>query len=112
MQSKPKGETPSRSRSGRTDGRRKAAKSAGGPKGRGTETQHSQERLRPGQLNGLVLVYMKKHKGKLPVSPVTVAQGIERSAGAVANCLERLASAKEVRLVDRKPRRYDLAGTK
>ena len=67
-------------------------------------------RLRPGQLDGLVLAYMKKHKGELPLSPTAVAHGIKRSSGAVGNCLGRLQKEKTVRLVDKKPRRYDLAG--
>jgi len=28
----------------------------------------SEPRLRPGQLDGLVLAYMKKHKGELPIT--------------------------------------------
>jgi len=68
------------------------------------------ERLRPGQLDGLVLHYMKKHKSKLPLSPSAVARGIKRSSGAVGNCPDRLAQAEEVRLVEKKPRRYGLAG--
>jgi hypothetical protein len=38
-----------------------------------------EKRLRPGQLDGLVLGYMKKHKGELPLSPTAVAHGINRS---------------------------------
>jgi hypothetical protein len=67
------------------------------------------ERLRPGQLDGLVLGYMKKHEGELPITATKVARGIKRSSGAVGNCLERLAKAKKVRRVGKKPRRYDLA---
>jgi hypothetical protein len=67
------------------------------------------ERLRAGQLDGLVLAYMKKHKAKLPLGPTAVAQGISRSSGAVANCLRRLEQAEKVRLASEKPRRYDLA---
>jgi hypothetical protein len=64
------------------------------------------ERLRPGQLDGLVLGYMKKLRGELPITATKVAGGIKRSSGAVGNCLERLAKAKKVRRVG--PRRYDL----
>jgi hypothetical protein len=70
-----------------------------------------EERLRPGQLDGLVLGYMKKHKAKLPLSPTAVAHGIKRSSGAVGNCLARLEKEKKVRLVEKKPRRYGLAGS-
>jgi len=69
------------------------------------------KRLRPGQLDGLVLGYMKKHKGELPVTPTKVAQGIKRSSGAVGNCLGRLEKKEKVRLTAKKPRRYDLAGS-
>jgi hypothetical protein len=53
-------------------------------------------RLRPGQLDGLVLGYMKKHKGELPITATKVAQGIKRSSGAVGNCLGRLEKEKKV----------------
>jgi len=88
----------------------KAKSKANGSKAR--KAKQVQARLRPGQLEGLVLGYMKKHKGQLPVSPTTVAHGINRSSGAVANCLGRLEQAKKVRLIDKRPRRYDLAGRK
>jgi hypothetical protein len=81
--------------------------SASGSKGQG----QGQERLRPGQLDGLVLGYMKKHKGELPLTPTKVARGIKRSSGAVGNCLGRLEKEEKVRLTDKKPRRYDLAGS-
>jgi hypothetical protein len=68
-------------------------------------------RLRPGQLDGLVLAYLKKHKGELPITATKVAQGIKRSSGAVGNCLGRLEKEKKVRLADKKPRRYDLSST-
>jgi predicted RNA-binding protein (virulence factor B family) len=69
------------------------------------------ERLRPGQLDDLVLGYMKKHKGELPLTPTKVAREIKRSSGAVGNCLGRLEKKEKVRLTDKKPRRYDLAGS-
>lgn len=71
----------------------------------------SRKRLGPGQLDGLVLGYMKRHKGELPITPTKVAGGIKRSSGAVGNCLERLEKKERVRLTDKKPRRYDLAGS-
>jgi len=105
-------------------GKRKGAKSAAKaskakPKATSAKTKGSARRpksqgngrLRPGQLDGLVLGYMKKHRGQLPLSPSTVAHGIKRSSGAVGNCLGRLEQAEKVRLVDKKPRRYDLAGS-
>lgn len=93
----------------------KAKPKVSSPKAKSSSTaqkaQQRQERLRPGQLDGLVLGYMKKHKGELPVSPSTVAHGIKRSSGAVGNCLGRLDKGGRVRLANKKPRRYDLAGS-
>lgn len=86
----------------------KAAKSAGGASGRGS--RNGPERLRPGQLDGLVLSFMHKNEKDLPMSPGAIAKGIGRSSGAVANCLERLAKAKKARLAKKAPRAYDLKG--
>jgi hypothetical protein len=68
------------------------------------------KRLSPGGLDGLVLGYMEKHKDQLPITAGTVGRGIKRSSGAVANCLGRLEKAGEVKLTNKKPREYDLAG--
>ncbi len=65
-------------------------------------------RLRPGELDGLVLAYMRKHKKELPLTASAIGRAIGRSSGAVANCLARLAKKKQVRLAKRKPRAYDL----
>ncbi|HEY7456531.1 MAG TPA: hypothetical protein VH703_04580 [Solirubrobacterales bacterium] len=64
------------------------------------------KRLRPGELDGLVLSYLAAHKDDGPLTPTAVAKGIARSAGAVANCLARLAKEKKVRQAKRKPRAY------
>jgi hypothetical protein len=69
-------------------------------------------RLRPGELDGLVLSYMCKHEKELPMSPSAIAKGIGRSSGAVGNCLERLAKSKQARPAGKAPRRYDLKGVK
>jgi len=53
------------------------------------------KRLRPGELDGLVLAYLAEHKGDGPLTATAIGKGIERSAGAVANCLVRLAKDKE-----------------
>jgi hypothetical protein len=71
-----------------------------------------QERLGPGGLDKLVLSYMRRHKKDAPHTPSAVAKGIERSSGAVANCLGRQEKAKKVRLVNPKPRRYELVEAK
>ncbi len=72
------------------------------------DRRQSKQRLRPGQLDGLVLGYMKKHKGELPATATEVARAIKRSSGAVGNCLDRLEAAEKVRLTEKKPRRYGL----
>lgn len=63
-------------------------------------------RLRPGELDGLVLSYLCKHEKDAPMTATAVANGIGRSAGAVANYLARLAKAKKVRLAKKAPRAY------
>lgn len=94
---------------------RKGKEGATPPKPKAAEKKpggkrNADKRLRPGQLDGLVLGYMRKHKGELPVTPTKVARGIKRSSGAVGNCLGRLEEKEKVKLTDKKPRRYDLAG--
>jgi len=65
-------------------------------------------RLGPGQLDGLVLGYIRKHRSAAPHTAGTIARGIGRSAGAVANCLIRLEAAGKVLLATKSPRTYDL----
>ena len=69
------------------------------------------KRLRPGELDGLVLSQMRKNESELPASPTAIAKAIGRSSGAVGNCLERLTKAKRVRRAKKSPRAYDLKGT-
>jgi hypothetical protein len=64
------------------------------------------KRLRPGELDGLVLAYMTMHKDDDPLTATAIGKGIKRSAGAVANCLARLVKDKKVRQVKRTPRSY------
>ena len=64
------------------------------------------KRLRPGGLDGLVLAYLAEHGGDEPLTATAIGKGIERSAGAVSNCLARLAKEKKVRQAKRKPRAY------
>lgn len=78
-------------------------------KGRIAKRQVDGERLRPGQLDGLVLAYLKKNARSAPHGPGAVARALNRSSGAVANCLVRLARAERVREVSERPRRYSLA---
>jgi len=63
-------------------------------------------RLHPGELDGLVLSYMTKHKDDGPLTASAIGKGIDRSSGAVANCLARLAKEKKVRLAKKRPRSY------
>lgn len=64
------------------------------------------KRLRPGELDGLVLAYMRRHKDDAPLTASAIGKGIGRSAGAVSNCLARLAKEQKVRQAKRKPRAY------
>jgi hypothetical protein len=68
----------------------------------------SHERLKPGQLEGLILTYMQEHPDE-PLGPGDVAKALQRSSGAVGNGLTRLTRAKKVRQVNDKPRRYQVA---
>jgi hypothetical protein len=81
----------------------------GGPDKAGRRSRAG--RLRPGELDGLVLGYMGEHSGELPLTPGSVAKGIKRSSGAVANCLERLADTDTVVRAGSKPRSYRLPET-
>jgi hypothetical protein len=71
------------------------------------KTSAAAGRLKPGELEPLVLDYLRKNADGSH-SPTAVAKALERSSGAVANCLARLAAAKEVRQVNDKPRRYSI----
>jgi hypothetical protein len=64
------------------------------------------KRLRPGELDGLVLAYMAKHREDGPLTASVIAKGIGRSSGAIANSLARLARSREVRQAKRSPRAY------
>lgn len=67
------------------------------------------KRLRPGELDGLVLGYLAEHKDDGPLTATAIGKGIGRSAGAVANCLGRLAKDKKVRQVKKRPRAFAIA---
>ncbi|HEY2333834.1 MAG TPA: hypothetical protein VGH58_02355 [Solirubrobacterales bacterium] len=70
------------------------------------------KRLRPGELDGLVLSYLAAHKDDGPLTATAIAKGIERSAGAVANCLARLTKDGKVRQAKKRPRGYVLKEAK
>jgi hypothetical protein len=70
------------------------------------------KRLRPGELDGLVLAYLAEHKDDGPLTATAIGKGIGRSAGAVSNCLARLAKDKKVRQVKERPRTFVLKEVK
>lgn len=69
-------------------------------------TAAKRKRLRPGELDDLVLAYMGKNRADGPLTASAIGKGIGRSSGAVANCLRRLTKAKRVRQAKKAPRAY------
>jgi hypothetical protein len=115
--SKPKAKPrtkPAKSKGGRAAGRRPAkSKATTKPKAEKPKANRSgAKRLRPGELDGLVIAHMRKSEKDLPLGASAIAKAIGRSSGAVANCLERKAKADDspVRRARDKPRAYDLKG--
>lgn len=72
----------------------------------------AKKRLRPGELDGLVLAYLKKQKAGDPLTASAIGKGIGRSSGAIANCLARLAKEKKVRQAKKRPQAYVLKEAK
>ncbi|MFL5901748.1 MAG: hypothetical protein ACJ75S_11180 [Solirubrobacterales bacterium] len=70
------------------------------------------KRLRPGELDDLVLAYMTEHHDDGPLTATTIGKGLGRSPGVVANCLGRLAKDKRVRQAKKRPRAYVLTEAK
>ena len=89
-----------------------AGKPAKRSSGKEASRRPKKARLGPGELDKLVLAYMAEHKSEAPHTASAIGKGIERSSGAVANCLARMEKAKEVRLVKPKPRAYKLKGAR
>jgi hypothetical protein len=56
-----------------------------------------------------VLGYLEANADSGPHVPTQVAKALQRSSGAVGNCLVRLADEKKAKLVTEKPRRYSIA---
>lgn len=69
-------------------------------------------RLRPGELDSKVLAYMRRHRDDGPLAASAISKGIKRSAGAISNCLARLAKEKKVRQAKKRPRAYVLKESK
>ena len=70
------------------------------------------KRLRPGELDGLVLAHMRKRKDDAPLTASAIGKGTGRSAGAVANCLARLTKEKKIRQAKKRPRAFVLMEAK
>jgi predicted ArsR family transcriptional regulator len=66
--------------------------------------QTARPRLHVGELDGLVLEHLRGLDA--PVGPTAVGKALDRSAGAVANCMARLSKAGQLRQTSGKPRRY------
>jgi predicted ArsR family transcriptional regulator len=80
----------------------------GRPASRWSLTGHIERpRLRPGELDGLVLEHLLGLDA--PVGPAAVGKALDRSAGAVANCMARLAKVGQLKQTSKKPRRYRMA---
>jgi predicted ArsR family transcriptional regulator len=89
-----------------TDGTRNGRR--GRPASRWSLTgQTERPRLRSGELDGLVLEHLRGLDA--PVGPTAVGKALERSAGAVANCMARLAEVGQLKQTSKKPRRYTAA---
>jgi predicted ArsR family transcriptional regulator len=69
--------------------------------------QPERPRLRPGELDPLVLEHVRGRDA--PVGPSAVGKALDRSAGAVANCMARLAKADQLKQTSNRPRRYKAA---
>lgn len=92
----------------RKEGAKASKTRTGSSKSPSSGSSGSSGRLKPGELDDIVLDYMRKHPDELPISPTGISKGTGRSSGAIGNCLERLKKAKKVRRVEDKPRKYDL----
>lgn len=84
----------------KTPPRKRTRKSAKG------SSKSKSGRLAPGALDKVVLGHMRRHRKAAPHTASAIGKAIERSSGAVANCLIRLEKQKKVRLVKPKPREY------
>ena len=111
-ESKTKSHTkPAKSKGSRSAGRSPAKPRTAKPKGAKPKTNRGGARwVGRGVLYGLVIADMREGVGSLPLGASAIAKVIERSSGAVGNCLERLAKTEDspVRRVADKPQTYDL----
>lgn len=72
-----------------------------------SENEAPTDRLRSGELRGLVLDDLRG-RGE-PVSPSAIAKALGRSGGAVSNALERLVTEGAAQRVNDHPRRYAIS---
>lgn len=73
----------------------------------------ARKRLRPGELDGLVLAYLREHRADGPLTATAIAKGLGgRSAGAVSNCLARLIKDRKVRQAQQDPRAYVISNAR
>jgi hypothetical protein len=84
-------------------------KPAGGKASAASASQPVIGKLKPGGLDPLVLGYLEENKESGPHGSTEISKALQRSSGAVGNCLARLTDAKKVKLVSETPRRYSLA---
>jgi hypothetical protein len=94
---------------GREGGRRLPDRWSVGSTDERSPAGSSTRRLRPGQLDGLVLDFVNAQGTDAELGATAVAKALGRSAGAVGNCLVRLAVTGQVRQVNEHPRRYSSA---
>jgi hypothetical protein len=105
---KPAGsKAPASAAKGKPAGKRSGAAKTTDAAGEGEQPAGPPERLKAFGLDPLVIAYVEEHTDKAPHGPAAVAQAIERSSGAVANCMKRLAEKDQLRQVSDKPLRYD-----
>ena len=92
--------------SGQKPGRSRPWTGRGGPSGASpAPTAAPVDQLRPGQLQSMVLEFMRGRPGE-DLSPRQVAQGLNRSSGAVGNALERFVARGLLTRTSATPRRY------
>lgn len=104
-----------RAKGGRDGGRKRPDRFLIGKRKRGKGMQSvpaSKGRLGPGELDDLVLGFMREHREDAPHTAGRIGKGIGRSSGAVANCLGRLAGSEQAVQASKKPSAYDLPAGK
>lgn len=104
--------TARRTRSGRADRRPLPDRWSIGASDKTLRPDPAARRLRPRELDELVVNYLDTHTQDRPARATTAAKARGRSTGAVDNCLTRLADAGRVPQVSDKPRRYGSATTR